>query len=254
MVILQTQEQSLLQQHFWIASPDDMVRGQTYNASELLDEKRLFSLIQQHARQLETNSLITTAAHLSKQYAYMLVVPVLYTMSAINKGLDASIDNIQIHFKQENGNTVWELNLKNWNASIPGSNREVWREQLVRDLFENLACVWQALQTLTGVSRFMMWENTANYIYWLYEDKLQDLSSDRKKQAQEDFHYLLYEVPAEAFLETFQPLYRYYHPKVHVAWSEQPIRLRKTCCLYYQLNAEGQCCHSCPRKYHRKSV
>lgn len=252
-MILQSQEQTLLQQQFWIASPEELVDAQTWDARELLDKNRLLSLTQQLSEELGTDSQIAVAAHLSKNYAYMLAVPVLYTMSALNKGLDASIENIQIRLNQENGKTGWELILKNWHASLPKTDRKVWRERVVRNLLENLAFVWQSLHTWTRASKLMMWENVANYVYWLYEEKLQDLPSDQKQLAQEDFHYLLYQVPAKFFLETYQPFHRFYQPKEEVTdcESEQPVRMRKTCCLYYLLNSEGICCHTCPRQIKR---
>lgn len=249
-MLLQSQEQLLLQQHFCIATPNEAMSGQMWSVSDLVDEKRIYPLVQQLSNQLGTDLLPVTAAYLSKHYAYMLVVSVLYAMSVMNKGLDVSIENIRIHFRQESGNIVWKLILNNWNISRPHINRESWREDIVRELFGNIAQVWEALHKSTGASKRMMWENTASYVYWLYEDKLRDLPLDRK-QVENDFHYLL-NAPAEFFWETYQPLQRFYHSKINVAWTKQPVRMRKTCCLYYQLNSEGNCCYTCPRLMKQK--
>jgi len=249
MVILKTKEQEFLQQHFWVASPAAVSNGQTFAAQDLLSKKRALTILNQLAEQLGSDSMVTVAAQLAKKYAYMLVVPVLYTMSAMNKGLNPSIKNTRFCPKWENGNSFFDLKLKNWSVSIPLNGRETWREHLVRELFrDHIAVVWQALHLFTGVPLSILWENTATYVYWLYEQKLADMPPGIRERAQEDFQYLLHEAPAEFFLEQVQPFARFHGEKVAVPWSEKPIRIRKTCCLYYQLDAEGQCCHNCPRK------
>lgn len=202
----------------------------------------------------DSPSLMVTASQLSKRYTFLAVLPALYAMSVYNKGLDLTVKNCFIESCFRNENWLPQLCLSNWQVSEPGVDRHSWREQVVHTIFaENIAKAWRTLSKCTGISPAILWENTAVYVYWLYETKLANIEGPLRKQVEDDFRYLIQGAPASFFGETFQPLARFYTNKRRTSFSEEPLRMRKTCCLYYQLNAEGECCTGCPKKLLREN-
>jgi ferric iron reductase protein FhuF len=65
---------------------------------------------------------------------------------------------------------------------------------------------------------------------------------------QEDFAYLTGGAPGALFGEKRNPLAQFYSPKCLIPSAAQPVRIRKTCCYYYQLSDKADYCVSCPKK------
>ncbi|WP_440116616.1 IucA/IucC family C-terminal-domain containing protein [Paenibacillus sp. QZ-Y1] len=202
----------------------------------------------------ETESDTAAVSLFAKRYAYLVIASGLYAMSRFNKGLNVEITNgfMEAIYKGE----AWlpKARLKNWQVTSPEAGaREVWRDQIIAQMFaENLAKVWQSLSTATRTSRAVLWENTAIYVYWLYENQFAEAATpEEKSRIEADFHYLLHDAPAHLFGESRNPLKQFNSPKRVTAVSDTSIRVRKTCCFYY-LAAEDpdDFCPTCPKLKH----
>lgn len=68
----------------------------------------------------------------------------------------------------------------------------------------------------TNISKTILWENVAIYIYWLYEKDLLSHENDEiRKRTKEDFHYLINEAPGNIFRNCNRnPLKKYYNDPV----------------------------------------
>lgn len=243
---LKKQEQLILEQLFQVAPVSDYGSSLSCSARDLLNEHKCQQILEQLAEQLGGTSLTVAASQFVKRYTYMVMVPALFAMSALNKGFDLALDNVGIHLDRLEKTPPFSAQLKEWSATKPGSDRDAWRQRLITQLIEQHALpLWRQLHRLTGVPLSILWENMAIYVYWLYETKLSDLIGKAKQRAEADFQYLLYEVPASLFQEKVQPLKRYYSPKCQPAHAPEPIRVRRTCCLYYKVG--DTTCKTCPR-------
>jgi ferric iron reductase protein FhuF len=206
-------------------------------------------------KKLKSPSLAVTASQFSKRYAFLAVLPTLYAMSVYNKGLAIQMENCHIESATINQNWLPKLRLSNWTVTEAGQARQRFREELIYTLFaRNVAQVLRKLSQCTGISSAILWENIAIYVYWLYETMLKDVDKAIKEQVREDFHYLTGQAPSYLFAETFQPIAKFFAEKRKTSFSEQPIRLRQTCCLYYILDPEGACCTACPKKIQSSSL
>ncbi|MEW9673067.1 (2Fe-2S)-binding protein [Ammoniphilus sp. 3BR4] len=142
------------------------------------------------------------------------------------------------------------MRLTNWQATQPtDGDRHVWRDQVIRNIFAgNIAKIWRSICKAADIPIAVLWENTAIYVYWLYEKRMGEGASEQQKvRIHEDFQYLLHEAPASLFGDTENPLKKYNSPKCTISTSDQPVRIRKTCCFYYKVSSSENYCSTCPK-------
>lgn len=239
-------------------------RKHSISSRDLLNKQRCVEYLEQLGVMYESPSISVTASTFSKRYAFLIVSPALYALTMYNKGFDLSIDNCNVESAYRNGDS-WQPNLRlghvgmtepggvsrdEWCEAQPdGRNRAEWRDEMIRSIFAgHLAAVWRSISKAARIPLTTLWENTAIFVYVLYEKRMAEAASaEEKLRRQEDFEYLIHDAPASLFGEKQNPLAAYYSPKCEVPGSAEPIRMRKTCCLYYKLSDGGEdYCPTCP--------
>ncbi|MBT2693186.1 IucA/IucC family C-terminal-domain containing protein [Bacillus sp. ISL-55] len=199
---------------------------------------------------LKAPDLKTAASVFMKRHAFLAVL-YLYSMSAFNKKLDVSPENIILADAIKDGLWLPDFYLKNKTAEVcPAGERLVWRTEAVRHLFvDNLFPVMEAISKSAKISKLILWENVAVYIFWLYEKILsQTEDHEVKARASEDFSFLVNHAPGKLFGRyNNNPIARYYSDPVYQEESDSYIRIRKTCCFSYLLKEKGSYCKTCPR-------
>ncbi|WP_158630198.1 IucA/IucC family C-terminal-domain containing protein [Cohnella sp. AR92] len=235
---------------FRLTSEQSEDRAHSVPAAELLNETGCIDYIDRVSRLFGTTSRTVGGSLFAKRYSYMTAMPVLYAMTMNNKGLPASIENCHVESRfREDGVWLPGLRLNDWHTSdAANDDRHDWRDNVLRSLFAgNIAKLWRSFSKANRVSAATLWENTAVNVYWLYEQRIGD-SSDPVLQARirEDYDYLL-SAPGDLFGEKTNPLIKFDSPKVKLPQSEKPIRIRKTCCLYYLTDGERSYCSICPK-------
>ncbi|RAL27086.1 IucA/IucC family C-terminal-domain containing protein [Thermoflavimicrobium daqui] len=247
--MLQTEEMHYLQQHFRLTQKSSMDHLETVKALDLFEPKKCESYLNHLTKVLDFPSLQVAASQLSKRYAYMVVLPVLFSMSVWNKGLMMKADHCFIEPDWKADRWMPRLRLESGLTSNIEGEREVWRDRLIQELFaENITRVWHTLTLVTRVPLSTLWENTAIYIFWLYEEKIKDFDNHTRQRANADLQYLIHAASPRLFGEAQNPLKKFDSPKTYVIDEDSYIRIRQTCCLYYQTHILGTCCKSCPRK------
>lgn len=241
-------------------------------AAQLTDPRRCAEFIDWLGGHLRSDSRRFTASLVAKRCSFLIAAPLLYTMSARNERQVLPLEG-------------WLLETLPWTRPAWSSrllvhkppaviaadsvDREDWRAETVRSLFAGqLAPLWRALSAVSGLPRAVLWENTAVRVYSLYEkrlsaallnDALPDATSrsspgpdtsggsvGQARLAQADFRFLLSADP-ELFGESYNPLQRYYVTiPAALPGVKKPQRIRKTCCLYYRIAADGGYCDACP--------
>ncbi|QOR66117.1 (2Fe-2S)-binding protein [Cytobacillus suaedae] len=224
----------------------------------LLNKTELHPFLLKLQGNLNSPDLKVTASMLVKRYGFFAVLS-LYSMTILNKGLNVKIDNISLENNEEKELSVWLPNfrLENLDVSVAGSDRAGWRDNYLKMLFsEHIYKVVSALSKETKISKLVLWENIAIYIFWLYDMLLEDerFSDMRRDQIQEDYLYVVENAPGDLFGPyNKNPLSRYYTPKTFFPEHDKEIRVRKTCCFYYQTTeAQDDHCLTCPITCKRK--
>jgi siderophore-iron reductase FhuF len=196
-------------------------------------------------------NLTTTASIFSKRYSYLIAVPTLYSMSVFRKKLDASLENAIIEQSVTESGWLPGLRLRKNLLSVFTDNEiDERRKATIQMLFkENLNVIWSKVAEQVNITKNLLWENTAVYVYWLFESTLQGpYPEDTKDRVRKDFDYLIYKATGEMFGETENPLRTYFHSKKNVQWSESKVRVRKTCCLAHTMPESAGYCITCPCK------
>lgn len=188
-----------------------------------------------------------TASLLGKRIAFLTTSTALYALSALNRGLDLSIDNSYLEYRHQNGLWQSHMPLSDTTASVPRPDqRHQMRDEVIRNLFAgHLAPLWTRFRAVTRVPLPVLWENTAVRVYSLYEKRLSEQACPaRQQRIAEDFHYLVHLAPAALFGIGYNPLQRYFHTQPCDRGTG--ARTRKTCCYYYRATDPVKYCTTCP--------
>ncbi|WP_020407126.1 IucA/IucC family C-terminal-domain containing protein [Hahella ganghwensis] len=234
---------------FRLVSADQRDHRNSLPTLSMLNPQTCETLLDKLTPVIHSPSRRITASLLSKRIAFLYTAASLYAMSMYDLGLDMSPENSFIEYGYDN--RLWQssMPLTNLTASVPEPNqRHAWRQHVIRQLFAgNLAPLWQILTEVARVPSKILWENTAVRVYSLYERRmLAQGSNEQESKAEEDFHYLIYEAPAELFGTTENPLQQFFWPKQCAFPSGSPVRFRKTCCYYYRASDPKEFCSTCP--------
>ncbi|MEK5330826.1 IucA/IucC family C-terminal-domain containing protein [Lysinibacillus sp. FSL W8-0992] len=197
-----------------------------------------------------STSLMVTASLFGKRYSVLTMGAALYAMSRLQKGLNASIDNVTVESSYQEDLWLPRIGLVDAQVSVPISDREKWRDQILQSIFaDNIAKVWAVLSTNAKVSNAVLWEHAAMYVHWFYETQFRQGASEFDiAYLEEDYQYIMLEAPGNIFGERRNPFTRYNTPKVMARGVDKPIRIRKTCCFYYLTSEEEHdYCISCPK-------
>lgn len=188
-----------------------------------------------------------TASMIMKRYAFFAAMA-LFTMSHSDRGLNIRTSNVTLVSHYEDGLWLPKFYLKDLSFESVSGDRQAWREQYVKDLFANhVYLLMDQLSKITKISKLILWENIAVYLFWLYESVLDDSNEERKRIIEEDFRYLFYEAPGSVFGEyNHNPLTKYDSGKIFNPVTEKYIRYRKTCCFSYKLEGNHKRCKTCP--------
>lgn len=216
---------------------------QIVSGNDLLDKKRLQEIINDLQIKLNTDKHNVIGSMLVKRYAFLAAL-VLYSMSVFDKGINSSIDNFSLQTDETDPLWLPGFYFENMEVSTPGPDRDQWRTSVVQTLFlENIAKVISSISKQTKVSKPILWENIAVYIFWMYETLLEDksLSNEFFTKVQEDFYYVVIDASSQVFgTKARNPLSQYYRQK------QNDVRMRTTCCLFYLSSNKGDRCNTCP--------
>jgi ferric iron reductase protein FhuF len=162
-------------------------------------------------------------------------------MSVWNKRLVLSPERIWLETDDRVAMWMPMFRFEKLEAEECASCRSQWREETVRRLFaKHVFPLIAKLQKTTKISSYILWENIAIYIYWIYETLLNDETlAHIHPQLRDDFRFLVHEADGELFGTLRQnPLKRFWK-------GNAGVKQRTTCCLYYQTEG-GTHCQTCP--------
>lgn len=230
------------------------------DSSKLLDDDLCLETLRKIMPELGAPNLKITASLVIKRVAFLMLAPVLYAMSGFDKGLDGSIKNSVFEYPLDN--RIWQskMPLKNTSVSVLKSSdnedRDAWRSEILSRVFSgHLTLLVEQFYRLTKVSRRVLWENIAVRVFSIYEQRiLTNIAEEKRAIAEADYAYLLDDTTTKLFGLKENPLTVFYRDKQLTALSENPVRVRRTCCFYYQATEPPVYCGSCPLPLRKKTT
>lgn len=215
---------------------------------DLLLESSLREYLKILGNRLQAPNDKVTASLFVKRYAFLSVI-YLYAMSAWNEKLSITYENVSI--ETDDNETLWlpSFCFANLKTETFEEDRDKWRKNCIEALFkEHFLPLIDCLVRTTKVSKLILWENIAVYIYWLYETVLVEEGTQEaiKNRAKEDFQFIVFQASGDMFGNDLEnPLTRYYNERIHIEEFRKEVRPRNTCCLSY-LTINKQRCQTCP--------
>lgn len=197
-----------------------------------------------------TDKKYVAASQFVKRIGFALAMPVLYAMTIYDKKLDTSLSNCFIASDFKNGKWMPQLYMENLETVEPSlDDRLSWRESISENLFKkNLTPLLKNISVVASVPLPILWENVAIYVYWLYEKRIQEgVQNGLKRQILSDFYYLIHQGPGCFYGEVENPLKKYFGAMCELPISVEPVRIRRTCCFYYDIAPNGEYCTTCPK-------
>jgi ferric iron reductase protein FhuF len=223
---------------------------ETISLERLLDKEFLKSYLIELSDNFQSDKFFVTASQFVKRLGYIMTVPILYSMTIYDKKVDIGLENCHLLSKFSKGTWLPQLYLHNHSVEEPSEDdRLQWRETLLTRLFrDNISKVLDSISEVSSIPKSILWENVAVYIYWLYEKRIKEgVPNGLKRQILSDFYYLIHQAPGSMFGEANNPLQKFFGAMCETPFSTEPIRIRRTCCFYYELNPKGDCCLTCPK-------
>ncbi|MFC0560577.1 IucA/IucC family C-terminal-domain containing protein [Halalkalibacter alkalisediminis] len=248
---LQTEDRLLLE-NYRICFKDEQ-RTSYMDVNDILDQDKLSSFLTWVQNELQAPDLLVAASAFSKRYSYLMVVPALFTFSLLNKQLNMSVSNLSLLSSISENKWLPRLFIKDPNAFLFETDQEraESRDKLIETIFaHHLSPLWDRLSVISKIPQYILWENTAVYLFWVYESLLNraDLTANDRVVIKSDFNYIIYEAHARLFgcFTKDNPFETYYNHRKKIDGTY--IRIRKTCCFSYKLSADLKMCNSCPKK------
>jgi ferric iron reductase protein FhuF len=246
--MLTLEEQKYLATNFRFES--DLEKNDRISLEKLADPNFFQEYLQDLKGYFETDNKLVAASQFVKRIGFAAAVPVLYAMTIYDKKMDISLSNCFLMSEYKNDKWMPQLYLKSIDVEEPSlEDRLTWRESIIENLFkQTLTPVLKNISYVANVPMPILWENVAIYIYWLYEKRIQDgVQNGLKRQILSDFYYLIHQAPGCFFGEVENPLKKYFGAMCELPISVEPVRIRRTCCFYYELAPNGECCITCPK-------
>ena len=218
--------------------------------ADLLEDQRLYSYLIQVKEKIEAANTTVAASLFIKRYSFAVLIA-LYSMSALNKRLDFSLNNVSIETLDE-ANPLWLPSFRFHDLSVGEAdnvNRLKWREEIVKQVFGgHVDPLFTHLKKQSKLSKLIMWENLYTYIRWMYQNLLDDSKlSTQHDIIADDFQYIVKEGTGSLFGSYHRnPFLRYDDPEQLIEKDGKLLQKRKTCCLSYLAGSKGKHCSICP--------
>lgn len=211
--------------------------------TKLLDESYLMEYIVSLQHHIGATNIKVAASIFTKRYAFLSAI-FLYTMTMNNKRLNISFENVSLETKDSS--TLWlpYFYIHHLEVQVLEENREQWRANSIEYLFkENISPILNTLSKVTKVSKLVLWENIAVYIFWLYETVIleEEISQNIVTRALEDLQFIISPTASKLFGDYSEnPLARYYKTELGT------IKRKRTTCCYSHLTKSQKYCTTCP--------
>lgn len=253
---LKQDEFQYLEDHYRLCRQKEATQGElSIEGRLLIDSDHVYQYVRALQQKLNSSSIPATASMFSKRYSYLIVVNSLYAMSGFNKGIKLTLNSVYIQSYFNGATWLPKLVIEKPSETTPLEGmRNEWRDDVIKETFHHLNSVWGCLSKVSNLSEQTLWENTALYVFWLYENQLVESESEWVKiRSMDDFTYLVHKAPGYLF-GSYQenPLSRFYREKTYSANHKVCVRMRTTCCLSYQVGSKRQYCSTCPHIHRQR--
>lgn len=210
--------------------------------SEILKEQSIVNYLDILSAHIDASNVKVAASLFVKRYSFLTVI-YLYAMTAWNEKLNISYENVSIETDESDKLWLPNFHFHHLESETLRADRDEWRSNCIESLFkEHVSPILNLLSQTTKVSKLILWENIAVYIYWLYETVLVEEPIEIVNRSKEDFQFIMNKAPGHLFGDyDINPLNRYYR-------EEEGKEVKRSTCCYSHLTNSNKYCKTCPHQ------
>lgn len=222
----------------------------TFSALELTVKENMSAFIQCYGPLMKALDDKAVAAYFAN-WLSNVAFSVQYSVSIHESALEINHSNLLLHLIPSDGYCRVAFSLKEWSfieAPIDQMEREVWRKEVFTrfysDTVKPLLSIMSENSVLGSGDVWGQFPTKFNYYIEHFETKVSD--SNVLMRLQEDYQYLINDLPAEIFGLSRNPFRVIVRKIENLADPEQTVQMRNRCCYYYS-TVGGNYCYTCPR-------
>ncbi|MRN54460.1 (2Fe-2S)-binding protein [Paenibacillus monticola] len=220
-------------------------------ALELTNEEKMRAFVGIYGPLMKALDDRAVAAYFAN-WLSMLALSVQYSVTLYDSVPDINLSNLQIHLIPANGYCRVAFSLKDWQMTeaplADELRRETWRnETLVRFYRDTMAPLLNTMAEVSGLVASEVWGQLPTKFNYYVEILVKEIGDPTVvRRLQEDYQYLINNVPAEVFGISRNPFQVTVRTIEDLADPDKNVQMRNRCCLYYRTEG-GSYCYTCPR-------
>lgn len=222
----------------------------SFVALELTNEETMRAFVGTYGPLMKAMDDRAVAAYFAN-WLSTLALAVQYSVTLYQSVPVINLSNLQIHLIPADGYCRVAFSLENsqmTESPVDEVEREAWRnEVLARFYRDTMAPLLNKMAEVSGLGTSEVWGQLPtkfNYYIEILAKEIVDPIVVRRLQ--EDYRYLIHNVPAEVFGISRNPFQVTVRTIEDIADPNKKVQMRNRCCLYYRTDG-GSYCYTCPR-------
>ncbi len=225
----------------------------SFPATDLLDDDKLKDILSRYTPLIKGTVPSVGEVYLAGWFRGPMLA-LLHLLTENNLALDLSLGNMTVEIYEELYNerlytsaSLWVQHTEAETGPADPKLNEEWTRGKISTFFEQtIRPVFEALERVGTQKSAMYWGQLPTSLQYGYDLMSQVLTSDPGKQTLDRNLAITKALPGECFGRSRNPLDVKFHYTESLADPDKQVRLKNSCCLYYQIE-DGSYCYTCPR-------
>ncbi|WP_078552365.1 (2Fe-2S)-binding protein [Bacillus alkalicellulosilyticus] len=241
---------SLLEEAFYLRITDHPHKVFALSLRELQDGTRLDEFIEYYGTIQKATTRQVVSTYFFKFYGWFFS-GVQSVMSLNHSELQIELDNIELQVFYNKEYDYYGLCFKLMDASersVSKGDREKWRSQYQASIFtKNVVPLIECFAKQTNIRERELWGQFVIGVYYGHDKLVSSLTCQQKSGVVDDFLFTTKRIPAEVFKLQKNPLDIEFTMIESLTNSDELVRMKPSCCLYYLTDGAKGKCYTCPR-------
>lgn len=244
---------ALLDDEFNLAVHDKTSILFSCDAIDLLDDVTMKQVLDRYTPMLKGKDISVGEVYMAGWFRGPML-GILYMLSAWNRTLDLSLENIQFQVYeavyQERKYVSCALKLKNadWICGPEDEGeQEAWIAKTLGDYFAyTVRPIYETIERAGTLKSLMLWGQLPTSLAYGYDRLMDSNECESVKSKAEGNYKLAKELDSALFGRNKNPLDVQFNMTESLQDPNKQVRMKSSCCLYYLVDG-GYYCFTCPR-------
>lgn len=242
-----------LDKEFGIASKERQHVVYSCPATDLLDDGKMKQLLQVYTPMIKGTDSSVGEVYMAGWFRGPML-GLLYMLSARNKTLDLSLNNMTLDICEAfyNEKKYYSCGFRVHRSDLtdgPTDNDQnmTWTRDALTDFFEQtVRPVFETIASVGSLQIGMLWSQLPTSLEYGYDSLMKSSESEEVKHQVARNYKLMKTISAERFGRSKNPLDVKFRMTESMDHPDRQVRMKFACCLYY-LVEDGDYCFTCPK-------